>query len=249
MENTVANMDQQMNGVAYPSGDDGDEVETVNLSETGTAGNFQGEQDSGNPDAQNPSGDAARTNYSNQEQINRAIGLRLHAAQQKHQKDIDLSGNIRSLFDGSTDEEIVEKLRGFAANDYATAKNIPVPIAEEVMGIRMQNRQPVVQQPETSPVSPNMQKLADEARAIEERYGVNLVQMIAESPDLQHRVFGQGVPLNDILIEHLQAQQPRKKAYAPISSPNGTGSAHQGLSDEQYEKIKEQLRQGKKVRI
>lgn len=250
---TVENMNyQNINDFDDASGDDGNGVEVVDMSEIGAnaSDNQTGAQGKGNPDAVAHSGAADQTNqYSKQEQINRAIGQRLYAYQQKHQKDIDLSGNIRSLFDGSTDEEIVEKLRGFAANDYVTAKNIPVPIAEEVMGIRMQNRQPVVQQPEPSPVSPNMQKLADEARAIEERYGVNLVQMIAESPDLQHRVFGQGVPLNDILIEHLQAQQPRKKAYSPISSPNGTGSAHQGLSDEQYEKIKEQLHQGKKVRI
>ena len=105
MENTVANMmDQQYGGFDDASGVDGYEAETVTLSENGeyVSVTEQGVQDSGVPDAENPSGDASQTNerFTNQQQINQAIGQRLHAERQKYQKDIDLSGKLRNLFSG-----------------------------------------------------------------------------------------------------------------------------------------------------
>lgn len=252
MENTVENMmDQQNQNLNYASGDDGYEAEVVTLAENGSVVSVteQGAQDSGAPDAQNPTGAAAQANhgYQNQQQVNRAFAARLQAERQKYKGDIELSGKLRSLFSGMSDEEIVNKLQNFAANDYATTKNIPVPVAEEVMGIRMQNRQPVMQQPE-NPVTPEVQKVVDDAREIEDRYGVNIAKMIVESPELQQRVFVQGVSLNDILIEHLQSQQPTRKAHTPAMSPNGSRNVQAPMTDEEYNRIKEQLRQGKKVR-
>ena len=252
MENTVANMmDQQYGGFDDTSGADGYEVETVTLSENGeyVSVTEQGVQDSGVPDAENPSGDAAQTNerFTNQQQINQAIGQRLHAERQKYQKDIDLSGKLRSMFNGMSDDDIVAKIRGVAANDYASQKNIPLAVAEEVLDMRSQHTA-VPQTPAQPNTSPNIEAMARDAKAIEQKYGVNLVQIIAESPDLQRRVFGEGVPLNDILIEHLQSNQPRRRVPAPTMTPNGSGSASSSLSDTEYQKIKEQLRMGKKVR-
>lgn len=252
MENTVANtMDQQYGGFDDASGVDGYEVETVTLSENGEyiPVTESGVQDSGVPDAENPSGDATQTTetYKNQQQINQAIGQRLHAERQKYQKDIDLSGKLRSMFNGMSDDDIVAKLQGVAANDYASQKNIPLAVAEEVLGMRME-RNSVPQTPAQNNISPNIEAIARDARAIEQKYGVNLVQMIAQSPELQHRVFGEGVPLNDILIEHLQSNQPKRRTPTPTISPNGVGSTSSALSDSDYQKIVEQVRMGRKVR-
>lgn len=251
MENTVANMNyQQMNGFDDAPSDDGNGVEVVDLSGIGAnaSDNQTGVQGNSNPDAVNPTGAADQTMLNNQQQIDRAIAKRLQAERKKYAGDISLSGNIRGLFNGKTDEEIMEKLKGFAANDYATERNIPVPVAEEVMGMRMNNRPVVTQQTENTNVSPDIQAIADEAKAIEAKYGVNLVQMIADSPDLQHRVFGQGEHLKDILIEHLQANQPQRKTFSPMASPNGMGTAQQAMTDEEYRRITEQVHMGKKVR-
>ena len=170
MENTVANMNyQQMNGFDDAPSDDGNGVEVVDLSGIGAnaSDNQTGVQGNGNPDAVNPTGAADQTMLNNQQQIDRAIAKRLQAERKKYAGDISLSGNIRGLFNGKTDEEIMEKLKGFAANDYATERNIPVPVAEEVMGMRMNNRPVVTQQTENTNVSPDIQAIADEAKAIE----------------------------------------------------------------------------------
>ncbi len=260
MENTVENMmDQQNQGINYSSGDDGFEDNVVTMTENGdfvpvTETGVQGASD---PDTGTPSGDAAQTTskgFQNQQQINRAIAKRLQADRQKYQPDIEFSNKLRGLFGNMSDDDILSKVQAIAANDYAATKNIPVPVAEEVLNLRMQNRQPIRQEPTPNEdiLPNNINALAMEARAIESKYGEavaqELLQKIAADTSIQQRVFGEGVSLNDILIEHLQAQQPRKKVYSPAASPNGAGNIHTPMTDEEYKRIKEQLHQGKKVR-
>lgn len=252
MENSVANMtDQQNQNINYASGDDDYEADVVMLSEIGnnSPDTKQGAQGTGAPDTTNPSGAAAQATFENQQQINKAIGQRIHAERQKYKGDIELSGKLRSLFPGMSDDEIANKLQSIAASDYAAQKDIPLPVAEEVLNLRMQNRQTAAPTAPNSHVTPEVQAIVDEAKSIENKYGINIAQMIVESPELQNRVFNQGVPLNDILIEHLRSQQPQKKVYAPAMSPNGAGSVQAHITDDEYKRIKEQLHQGKKVRI
>lgn len=266
MENTVANHNPQTESQNIPiqNSDDGYSDDVLVMSENGELVPAEPMVDSGQGErAPKPAGDDGQTTeppkyYRSQQEVDAAFSARLTAEREKLKPDLEFTKRVRTLFNGLTDDQIEEKLLSVAASSYAEEKGIPVEVASELTNLRMNlpsaAMPPAEAKPQPEPANDHdgrIKALADEASAINQKYGIDMGSILASDKDLQRRVFGDGESLKDVLIDYLQSQQRPARTVTPIRSPNGVGSVSEsvGMSDEQYERIRAAVKGGATVRL
>lgn len=110
--------------------------------------------------------------------------------------------------------------------------------------VRMKAGQPVsqpVSQPENEQVDVRAQILARQAQKIKANYGVDVMAMYQEDPNVKRKILSGEYDFYDVL-------ESTKAPPSPVRTPNGGYSAASvsSMSDEQFRRLQENLAKGRK---
>ena len=104
--------------------------------------------------------------------------------------------------------------------------------------------------PKEDPVmNAQIDMLAHQADTIRDEYGIDVIKVFSENPDIKQKVISGEMDFYDV-ARMMQKQQggSRKKAPAPMRSPNGAAAhspnAIENMTDEQFRRMEEKISKG-----
>ena len=151
-------------------------------------------------------------------------------------KELVASGKVKDL---DTARELVRYRQGQAQ---------PAPKAEQPRGDdgRFASKQ---EAPKNDPVTQaKIDMLSKQADKIKEKTGIDVIEIFSNDEDIKQKVVSGEMDFYDVAEQAKEKPQQRKRAPAPMRSPNGaTGhspNAIENMSDEQFRRLEKRISEG-----
>lgn len=227
---------------------------------------------------ENPQDDAAKQpdeapskgQKGSQSEIDKAIGQRLHAQQEKLQKqfmeqygkDIELAQMAKKFLGDNP----VDRLLQEESKEYAKKNGVNETVAMDL--IRYKHGLPIAEQaPTTQPRDENgrfiktqtvesaqqrVQTLTAQAEAIQKNYDDNIVDILNDNPDMLARVQSGEWDINAAYVDYLRqssGQRPRVPGIPKGGAQNTMRRSIANMSEAQLAKLEEAAKSGARIRL
>ena len=153
-------------------------------------------------------------------------------------KDLVASGKVKDL---ETARELVRYRQGQPKAEPQTAETQP----------RNSNGQYAPKEDPVQQAQINM--LVNQAEKIKNRTGVDVIAIMDSDPEIKAKIVSGEMDFYDVLEEQKSKPAAKKKAPAPMRSPNGatahTPNAIENMSDEQFRRFEKKISEGARYKL
>lgn len=268
-ENTVATPVQQDDAAEFPQVQE-EETPSVTLDEVlGDGKPVEEPQDDAAPQAEAEPTEPEKP-ADTQKDIDKAIGQRLHAERERMQRQFDQQFGedlkLAQLAKKILGDKPQERLLQAEAREYAQKNNVNETVAMDIVrykhGLPIADQTPAPQARDENgrftkaqnadPARQRAQELSDQARAIQEQYGENVVEILQSNPDMLERVKTGEWDINAAYINYLRQgnnQRPRVPGIPKSGAHSSVRKSISNMSDTELEKLERAVRNGARVQL